>query len=133
MEPGPSILASLSLASVLSGAKFRPAEWNASIRSPRLPPDSVTAASRLPFGGSAWTKHSVVSISSSSPRTRITPSRVEIASKVSIEPASAPVCAIAAARPPSEAPSLSAITGLPAARAALQASRKALVFRTPSR
>jgi hypothetical protein len=32
----------------------------------------------------------------------------------------APVCAFAAARPPSEAPSLSAITGLPAARAALR-------------
>ncbi len=98
-----------------------------------MPPDSDTAASRLPFGGSAWTKHSVVSISSSSPRTRITPSRVEIASKVSIEPASAPVCAIAAARPPSEAPSLSAMTGLPAARAALQASRNTFVFLTPSR
>ena len=39
----------------------------------------------------------------------------------------------AAARPPSEAPSFSAITGLPAARAALQASRNALVLRTPSR
>ena len=32
----------------------------------------------------------------------------------------APACAFAAARPPSEAPSLSAITGLPAARAALR-------------
>jgi len=31
-----------------------------------------------------------------------------------------PVCAFAAARPPSKAPSLSAITGLPAARAALR-------------
>ena len=41
--------------------------------------------------------------------------------------------AIAAARPPSDAPSLIAITGLAAARAALQASRKALVLRTPSR
>ena len=34
---------------------------------------------------------------------------------------------------PGETPSLSAITGLPAARAALQASRNALVLRTPSR
>ena len=93
----------------------------------------MTAARRSLFGGFAWTKHSVVSISSSRPRTRITPSRVEIASNVSIEPASAPVWAIAAARPPSEAPSFSAMIGLPAARAALQASRNNLVFRTPSR
>src|SRR3990170_3878171 len=115
MLPGPSIFVSFSVALAPSGAKFSPAEKNASISRPRLPPDSETAAMRLPFGGSACTKHSVVSISSSRPRTRITPSRVEIASKVSIEPASAPVCAIAAARPPSDAPSLSAITGLPAA------------------
>src|ERR1700679_1078091 len=128
MLPGPSIFASLSLALVERLAKFSPAAWKASISRPRLPPDSVTAARRLPFGGSAWTKHSVVSINSSRPRTRIPPSRVEIASKVSIEPASAPVCAIAAARPPSDAPSLSAITGFPAARAALPPLRKPLRF-----
>src|SRR6267143_1792158 len=116
MLPGPSICASLSLAFLLSGPKFRPADENASIRRPRLPPDRETAARRAAFGRSAWTKHSVVSINSSRPRTRTTPSRVEMASKVSIEPASAPVCAIAAARPPSDAPSLSAITGLTAAR-----------------
>ena len=67
MLPGPSIFASLSLAFWLSGAKFRPAEEKASISRPRLPPDSDTAARRAALGGSAWTKHSVVSIISSRP------------------------------------------------------------------
>src|SRR5438067_1435724 len=51
MLPGPSILASFSLASLLKDAKFSPAEWNASIRRPRLPPDNVTPARRSPFAG----------------------------------------------------------------------------------
>ena len=53
MLPGPSILARFAVALGLSGAKFSPAEKNASISRPRLPPDSETAASRLLFGGSA--------------------------------------------------------------------------------
>ena len=44
-----------------------------------------------------------------------------------------PTDTLRAARPPSEAPSLSAMTGLPAARAALHAWRNTLVLRTPSR
>jgi hypothetical protein len=39
MLPGPSIFASLSFAFWLNLAKFRPAAENASIKSPRLPPE----------------------------------------------------------------------------------------------
>jgi hypothetical protein len=48
---------------------------------------------------------------------RMTPSSPHTASKASVDPASDPVCAIAAARPASDCPSLMATIDLPAARA----------------
>jgi len=112
MEPGPSILASFSLASALSGAKFKPP--NRTHRSGvRLSPDSVTAARRLPFGGSAarstlWFR-SVVE--PPHPGSRLRASRSRRRSRSTGQRAG-----IAPSRPrvAFEAPSLSAITGLPA-------------------
>src|SRR5260370_34011970 len=106
MLPGPSIFASFSVALALSGAKFRPAEWKASIKRPRLPPDSDTAARRLLFGGAARKKHSVGPVNSSRPRARDPPSRLEIALKVSIEPPRAPAMPVPAEPDPPAAPRL---------------------------
>jgi len=115
------------------GANSRPRWRAASAVIAMSPPEAPMTSTRLPGSGPPQCRTFSVSHSVSSESQRATPACRQKASKAASAPASAPVCAMAAARPPSDAPSLRAITGLPAARAALQASRNTLVLRTPSR
>ena len=80
------------------------------------------APSRRPAGAPVWARSSVTSTASSSVSARMTPSSPASASKASTLPASEPVCAMAALRPASDWPSLTATIALPAARASRQAA-----------
>jgi hypothetical protein len=126
IAPSEAAVASDNVASVA------PARSAASVMRLRSAPELDITAMFRPRGNGWRARNSTASMASSNDPKRMTPALPATASNASALPASEPVCASAAARDVSDAPTFTATTALPLARARRTASRKCAVSGTPS-
>ena len=113
-------------------ARLAPARSAASVMRLRSAPEFDISAMLWPRGKGRRARNSTASMASSNELKRMTPALPATASNASALPASEPVCASAAAREVSDAPTFTATMVLPLARARRAASRKCAASGTPS-